>query len=530
MSPAVLALAMRPNDLLPPRVEDAAHGKSLMRLAEEVGDRLLKDRYEPTPAHLVPIPKTQLTTRLGALAPLGDRLVLHAYVAALIPKLEPLLVNASAVFGDDGPVDSQSWRTFEKAPLEEGSKYVVRADIASFYETISHDYLAHQLRTATRQETLADDFISLLGTMMRGSRGVPQGYIASDALATVYLDSLDRAMVTGKWRYFRRGDDIRVAVDTYSAGVRAVARIEAELRKLGLTLNDAKTMVLRASTYERNLSDVSHAEERLYEQFVSDSKARISKTESLSELEEFLASRGLIAEPDIEEVMWDLYHGHLSIEVLIDQLEDDLGPEHRTLAAALLSETLEQAPGSETPLPADVFARRMTASVAVLAAAADPVVLPQVDSILFRFPVLTEVTARYLRTLLGGPLKRQATRIIESYLMRKRFRYDWQEAWLLWALLPAAATNSEEFQMYLKRLVSDDRRDYLVKVQAVRLLSRRGKLDKATLELYWRVAPIAFKPDLIDAADSMRSSHSWAAQYIESLRDDPLVEVVLTRD
>ncbi len=82
---------------------------------------------------------------------------------------------------------------------------------------------------------------------------MPQGLLPSDALATLYLQTVDAAMIRDGFDYCRHGDDMRVAVETISRAREAIARIEHELRGRGLLLNGMKIAILTRDQYDADL-------------------------------------------------------------------------------------------------------------------------------------------------------------------------------------------------------------------------------------------------------------------------------------
>lgn len=84
---------------------------------------------------------------------------------------------------------------FETAPTTASGDYIVRADVAGFYESVDHDILGARLITLTGKTALVDVLIDFLRQVMGAPRGLPQGLVASDVLATAYLSSVDSGML-----------------------------------------------------------------------------------------------------------------------------------------------------------------------------------------------------------------------------------------------------------------------------------------------------------------------------------------------
>ena len=75
------------NDLLPPRREAKVGGELGKRFSAYLVRELETGRYDPIPAHIIAVPKSQLATRPAALMPFADRVVYEAIVAVLRPRI-----------------------------------------------------------------------------------------------------------------------------------------------------------------------------------------------------------------------------------------------------------------------------------------------------------------------------------------------------------------------------------------------------------------------------------------------------------
>jgi len=245
------------NDLLPPRREDKVGGEVGNRFRETLARDLSSGAYEPDSAIFIPVPKQTLATRPAALLSLRDRVVYDALVSTLRPRIDKALVNPEVLFWPRGMPTPKRWREFDKAPTHApGSTHIALLDISAFYESIDHERLAVTLVEATGRHANVAALTEFLGRVMRDRRGLPQGLAASDPLATIYLAPLDRAMLRLGHEYWRNGDDMRVAVSSYSRGVGAVALVEDNLRRLGLILNGSKSRIVRVETYLQQLRHI----------------------------------------------------------------------------------------------------------------------------------------------------------------------------------------------------------------------------------------------------------------------------------
>jgi hypothetical protein len=461
---------------------------------------------------------------------LSDRIVFHSLVSMIVPELKKGIADQTAVFAPALVSGSRRWADFENAPLADDSRYVAKADVYSFYETVDHHVLHRALLDSGVDEEASYLIRDFLQEVSPTSRGLPQGVLASDALATAYLGQLDRRMIDAGISYYRRGDDIRIAAPSFSKARRALAEVEGELRSLGLLLNEGKTFVMKRDTYEANLTEMSDAESDLRSAIIKEAEEHVRTLEELGEVEQFLVERGVLSDEEAQELLWDVYHDTITIDELIDVIRERLDPAKYEVAGRLFSETLRQAPGTDAALPVDIFNRRITAALVALSVAEDEIALPQVDGLLWRYPWLTEVTCNYLAAMSKTSMRRRVVTVIEAFLLKNRFRHDWQEAWLLNTLLPHSKALSPDLEAHLARVLESKRtRGQLSKGYAARLLARRGKLRKPQFEYMIRTFPPPLIPDLVEAARVVFESEDWPTQYIGSFRQDPLFARLIER-
>jgi hypothetical protein len=115
------------------------------------------------------------------------------------------------------------------------------------YDSIDHELLNRSLRERWLD---SDELTTLLSNCLRSwsphedginfSRGLPQGYEASDYLATLFLLPADEYMIQ-RGHYLRYVDDIRILAQDRDAASRALLELDVVLKKQALILQPAKT-------------------------------------------------------------------------------------------------------------------------------------------------------------------------------------------------------------------------------------------------------------------------------------------------
>lgn len=507
------------NDLLPPREDDHISGELGKRFAEHLRKNLEEGRYEPDQASFVQVPKPGFTSRPAALLTLVDRVVYEALVDVLRPRLAKYLIDREVVLWPREMYVAKQWVEFEKAPLRAELPYIVQADVAGFYDSIDHDELEDLLVRATGEREVASAIRTFLSRIMASRRGIPQGLLPSDTLATTFLQPVDAALLREGFGYWRHGDDMRVAAETISRAREAIFTIELALRAQGLLVNGAKCAIIRRTAYESELVASDAAIKTIREKLLA---RRIRK---VTTSEEQLVDALKAAELD-EQWAWDLfYHHSVSINEVIDLLRTHLEPSDVEIAEQVFRETMKRSLGEPRALPKEQFHQQLTRSLLRLAAGRSPAALAGAASIVAKFPEKTDLTAGYLQALLKTHGE-EAVRQVESIVNSDVFTTPWQQAWLLRVLAAGSRHLASTTVETLRRMALDEAVHWLSRVEAMKVLAQVDKLDRDLVTRAWRLAPRPYRCDLLAAAASLRASHDWARRLLDGARQDPVEAVV----
>src|ERR671927_52020 len=227
------------------------------RLAD-LHDRLHRGAYRALPSRRRYIPKPDGGRRPLGIAALEDKVVQTAVVAILTPVYEAEFLGFSYGFrpgrGQHDALDALAAGIARKR-----INWILDADIRSFFDTISHDWLVRfvehrigdrriiRLLRKWLQAGVLED-----GRMVETVAGTPQGASASPLLANIFLHYASdlwvarwrRRLATGDMIVVRYADDQIVGFEHRRDAERFLADLRERLARFGLRLHPEKTRLI----------------------------------------------------------------------------------------------------------------------------------------------------------------------------------------------------------------------------------------------------------------------------------------------
>jgi RNA-directed DNA polymerase len=215
---------------------------------EQIARDLQTQRYRPSPARRVYLPKPDGRQRPIGIPNVRDRVIQQACKIVIEPIFEANFLDSS--YGFRPRRSAQQAVLAVKEALIRGW-HVVEADIQSFFDTMDHDLLMSLLKRRISDRRV----LKLIGRWLKAGVledglqratevGSPQGGVISPLLANVYLHGLDMLWAQNHaslGQLYRYADDFIIVCRTRQDAQRALQAIKGIMARLKLSLHPTKT-------------------------------------------------------------------------------------------------------------------------------------------------------------------------------------------------------------------------------------------------------------------------------------------------
>lgn len=506
------------NRFLPPDLVSRALRPHVAELAKWLATVMTYD-FEPEQTDTVLARKIGGGSRPLPYMSLRDRLAYRA----LVEKVDPEMESAR---GDHA--------TFQVDPLHvDGCKYVLKADVAAFYQYVDHEILVAEVVAQTGDDLGIVAATQLLQASTGRLFGLPQMSQASDALAEIYVDPIRRDLVRAGYTVFRFADDFRVACTDYSSALAALELMERSAFSLGLVLNESKTSTPSTDTYSSSLREIQRAEGELFGTMdrTNAEVLGVEVTDLGASIEDFFnVDADIYTDLEIDWGDEDLGvtaadHANEADDEEPDDANGDEPddpdlPSDRQVEAAKFLLTLwhEKTAQDVDEVTAEVewsngaWSTLLRKALRVLASVGDDAVLEHVTALLVYEPHLTPQLCGYLSVLASTDEKSVAKTLDE--VCSRRIVSVWQALWVANCCgdLPSRGRQNATHLVWLHDQLASEHQ--CVAVEAAMSLARRRRLEPDdALRLYNRVAAVHRHSAFIAMAAANGRTHREVAPH-----------------
>lgn len=491
---ANLGAALEASDMLPPRPGTVAFGRTLEEAPARLIEHLRSSDWRPLRVDEFRVPKGPFTTRPASLLALADRLV-YEVLASLVETSLDIALPDAVIWPRrrDQRADSNAFRV---TPTTWTAPYIVKADIAGFYESVDHSLLAMILAGAL--DARSDEVQAIehfLGAVMNRPVGLPQGPLASDIFASAYLALIDQRLVRNGWTYARFADDYFITAESMADGRNKIETLERYLGNHHLRLNDPKTTIMRHETYIAGLDRPPPALAALRSELRQHSEDAIKASQDSDEAADVLTEHGAD-----EQLLFDvLYHATMTVEEAIKELGDRLDPDAASLHLAYLTRLDSQLSGGEPPEDMSSVFVLVRDCIAYMAAAREPKALHPTERLLSWFPGLGPVVSIYYEFI--AELSPEGVDAALVRLLRPDELPDWTSAWLCSSVQRRSGAASSTLLDQLRMIVANSSYGPLTRMCSTWALASQHAL-----------VPGLWTAILADASDALRAELLLAQQ------------------
>ena len=219
-----------------------AYARSLDQRLERLHDALLSQSWQPSQLLRIRQAKPDGRFRVLAIPTVEDRIVLELLRRGLEPIIEPILHDAAFAYrprrSARTAVDTVS------AAIERGATWVTLGDVRDFFDSVHIRPILETIDGLSADPALC----RLLGKVLahhaiQSGCGLAQGSSLSPLLSNLSLTPLDRKLHSDGFALVRYCDNLCVTTSSKEHASAALACMEQETRRLGLSLKPTASRV-----------------------------------------------------------------------------------------------------------------------------------------------------------------------------------------------------------------------------------------------------------------------------------------------
>lgn len=217
---------------------------------KELWKELKENTYKCQPVRLVPLYKGE-KVRYISMYTMRDKIVQHS-IARELGNLYDYELQKSVYAYRSGKSAMHAAQDIEKKMLDMKDGFILKADIHSFFDCISHERLRRILKAKIREEDVMNLLFQFIkvpsvdknGEMTDKTVGIYQGATIAPILSNVYMMEIDKIIEQETEFYVRYSDDILILFSELERAEKYRKKLELYMGEIGLELNEKKTQVV----------------------------------------------------------------------------------------------------------------------------------------------------------------------------------------------------------------------------------------------------------------------------------------------
>ena len=222
--------------------------RSLNENLYKLSSELYEGRYAPLPVLRFLVAKPDGSPRALCVPAVCDRVAQASVLNVVGPLFEAQFEEVSFAYRKGRSIRQAAWRI--KELRERGYRYLVEADIDSFFDTVDHELLLAKVAGVVSDQRV----VRLIRLWVEAQvydgekvytleKGICQGSVISPVLANLFLDEFDEALLKRGYQLVRYSDDFIVLTKSLSEAEKALECTEEVLNRLHLVLDPEDTRV-----------------------------------------------------------------------------------------------------------------------------------------------------------------------------------------------------------------------------------------------------------------------------------------------
>jgi hypothetical protein len=332
---------------------------------------------------------------------------------------------------------------------------------------------------------------------------------------------IDLRLAAAGTTYLRYADDYFFPAASMGQGRLRIQELEGLLGELGLSLNTAKTQIMRGETFERGLRRPSTAVVELKARLAQEEVNQLHEIQDADEVARVLEAAGVD-----EETLWGLlYHGTITLAEVVPDIIDDLAPSLTQTYGMYFHEiaTMLSDPDRVADLaPLESLARECLAFLTASNASIDTEDLRRVQT---WFPGLVPLVVRYMIAHEEDTDEWRTTYL--TFELANPTSIDWVDAWTCHAALRTSAAEHASVQTELRRSLSASSTGPLTRVEALRALAAAGAVTEAEWSDVFNSASPALRSEMFIAALGVLHQYPWLAALLREATEPGLMPIAL---